>query len=288
MLATLLSSAGSVVPARLARGVGPLATSGASDSAATLAMVRGLGFGTLLAATVVLLVYLFQYRNHVLAGPYRERWRYLAIGVGAAAVYGVAGLVETVGTNAELVAGARTFRLGATLFFFLFAAVGVRAMYRTATGSRGLLTSRELPTWVLPSVLGTFVFTWWVAYLFGPSIAVGVVETVGLAGAVVYTLAYAVATVRAQEGTSIAAVTRQFTPALVAFAAVVVAEQASYYGLGSAVVASSVVMVGRVFTAAFLFATAVAIRQQGGEVSRLYDPTTWRDTDAARSDGASD
>jgi hypothetical protein len=141
---------------------------------------------------------------------------------------------------------------------------------------------------VLPSVLGGFVVTWWVAYLFGPSAVVGAVETVGLAGAVAYTLAYAVATVRAQEGTSIAAVTRQFTPALVAFAVVVVAEQASYYGLGTDVVATSLVMVGRVLAAAFLFATAVAIRQQGGEVSRLYDPTTWRGNDGASYDSATD
>ncbi|WP_136716655.1 hypothetical protein [Halorientalis salina] len=288
MGATLLSQVGFVSSGGLPRGVGPLATSGASESAATLALVRGLGFGAVLAATAVLLVYLFQYRNQVLAKPYQERWRYLAVGVGAAAVYAVSGLVETVGTNADLVAGARTFRLGATLFFFLFAAVGVRAMYRTATGGHGLVTKRELPNWVLPSVLAGFVVTWWAAYLFGPSVVVGAVETVGLAGAVAYTLAYAVATVRAQEGTSIAAVTRQFTPALVAFAVVVVAEQASFYGLGSDVVATSLVMVGRVLAAAFLFATAVAIRQQGGEVSRLYDPTTWRGNDGANYDSATD
>lgn len=288
MLAMLLALVRFVSPSRVLREARPLAASGATESAATLALVGELGFAAVLIATAVLLIYLLRYRNHVLAEPYRERWRYLAVGIGAAGVYAVAGLVEMLGTSEELVAGARTFRLGATLFFFLFAAVGVRAMYQTATGRDGLLTSVELPNWVLPGVLGTFVLTWWVAYLFGPSAAVGLVETVGLALAVVYTLVYAVATVREQEGTSIAAVTRQFTPALVAFAAVVVAEQVIYYGLGDAVVATSLVLVGRILAAAFLFATAVAIRQQGGEISRLYDPTVWRGNDDSRFDSASD
>ncbi len=288
MIAMLLALAQFVSPARMLRAARPLATGGATESAATLALVSVLGFAAVLVATGVLLFYLLRYRNHVLAEPYRERWRYLAVGIGAASVYAVAGLVELLATSEGLVAGARTFRLGATLFFFLFGAVGVRAMYRTATGNDGVLASRDLPTWVLPAVLGTFVFTWWAAYLLGPPLAVALVETVGLAIAVVYTLVCAIATVREQEGTSIAAVTRQFTPALVAFAAVVVAEQSLYYGLGDAVVATSFVLVGRVLAAAFLFATAVAIRQQGGEMSRLYDPTTWRGHEDAQFDSATD
>jgi hypothetical protein len=50
------------------------------------------------------------------------------------------------------------------------------------------------------------------------------------------------------------------------------------------VAATSFVLVGRVLAAAFLFATAVAIRQQGGEISRLYDPTTWRGSEDSQYD----
>ena len=35
-------------------------------------------------------------------------------------------------------------------------------------------------------------------------------------------------------------------------------------------------LVGTVLVAAFLFNTAIAIRQQAGEVDRMYDRTTWR------------
>jgi hypothetical protein len=35
-------------------------------------------------------------------------------------------------------------------------------------------------------------------------------------------------------------------------------------------------LVGTVLVAAFLFDTAVTIRQQEGEVERMYDRTTWR------------
>lgn len=275
---------------------GPLATvadlasgsTAGTDPAATLTVVQLLGFAGLLLAVCVLLAYLVQYRGQVLAEPYRERWRYLAVGIGAAGVYAVTGLAETLATDADFVATAHAFRLGATLFFFLFAAVGVRAMFRTATGRDGLVGSPDVSRRLLPLVLGGFVFAWWVAYLLGSPEGLAVIETVGLAGAVAYTLTYAVATVRAQEGTAIAAVTRQFTPALIAFAVVVVAEQAVRYGVEGAVTAIGLTLIGRVLTAAFLFATAVAIRQQGGEVSRLYDPTTWRGQDGASLDSPSD
>lgn len=251
-------------------------TAAGADPAATLTVVRTLGFAGLLAAVCVLLVYLFQYRGDVLAEPYRERWRYLAVGVGAAGVYALAGLAETLISDPGLAETAHVFRLGATLFFFLFGAVGVRAMYRTATGHAGFLGDAERSRSLFPIVLAVFVLAWWVVYLAGSENVLALVETVGLAGAVAYSLAYAVATVRAQEGTAISAITRQFTPALVSFTVVVVAEQAVRYGLDGVVGAVGLSLTGRVLTAAFLFATAVAIRQQGGEVSRLYDPTTWR------------
>ncbi|MFW5919255.1 MAG: hypothetical protein ACOCSF_03545, partial [Halanaeroarchaeum sp.] len=79
------------------------------------------------------------------------------------------------------------------------------------------------------------------------------------------------------EGTAIAAILRQFVPALVGFTGVVVAEQAGRYaGLDPGVVVG-VELVGTVLVGAFLFTTAVAIRQQGEEVGRMYDRTTWRE-----------
>ncbi|MFB6166136.1 MAG: hypothetical protein ABEJ31_13325 [Haloarculaceae archaeon] len=267
--------------------VGAVATEGpALDPGAVLTVVAALGFASLLGAVGVVLFYLLRYRNAVLAAPYRKRWRYLAVGIGAIGVYAVAGLAETVVAGPRLSEFAHVFRLGATLFAFVFTAVAVRAMYRTATGDRGALAGRRLPARAVPATVGAVVAAWWLAYLFGPPALLAAVETVGLAGAVTYTLVFAVATVREQEGTSIAAVTRHVTPALVAFAGVVVAEQVLRYGFGAAVAAAGVALVGRVLVAAFLFATAVALRQQGGEVSRLYDPTTYRGprTSAAEAD----
>jgi len=100
---------------------------------------------------------------------------------------------------------------------------------------------------------------------------------VGLAGAVTYTLAFAVLTVRDAEGTAIAAILRQFVPALVGFTGIVVAEQAGRYTDVDPGIVVGVELVGTVLVGAFLFTTAVAIRQQGEEVGRMYDRTTWRE-----------
>ncbi|MFT4889161.1 MAG: hypothetical protein ACI9YT_000070 [Halobacteriales archaeon] len=95
-------------------------------------------------------------------------------------------------------------------------------------------------------------------------------------GAVTYTLAFAALTVRNAEGTAIAAILRHFVPALVGFAAVVVAQQAGRYTDVDPGIVVGVELVGTVLVGGFLFTTAVAIRQQGEEVGRMYDRTTWR------------
>lgn len=244
--------------------------------ATTAGVARALSYLLLVAAGVGLLGYLRTFARGVLAEPYRARWRYLAVGVGAAVVYGVAGLAESAG-----VAPAAAFRRGATLFLFLFCAVGMRAVHRSVGGEP--LLPESWGRWLGPAVVGGFVLAWWSAYLLGLPSAVAALEVAGLLLAVAYTLYQAVGTVGAEEGTSIAAFTRQFVPALLAFATVAVAEHAELLYPAAATAAEGVTLVATVLAGAFLFTTAVAIRQQTGEISRMYDPTTWR-SDAVRED----
>lgn len=243
------------------------------QTAATLSAALALGYLIVAAASLGLLWYLRTFARRLLVEPYRDRWRYLAVGVGAAGVYGVAGLVElSVSTAAE------PFRRGATLFFFIFCAVGVRGVHRSVAGGAGPNDRERL---LAPALVVAIAVAWWATYLFAAPAVVAAVEVVGLLAATSFTIYHAVGTVRTAEGTSVAAVTRQFLPALLALAVVAVAEHVGVVAPGAAAVARGVALVGTVLAGAFLFATAVAIRQQGGEIERLYDQTTWRrDPDA--------
>jgi hypothetical protein len=238
--------------------------------ATTLQVANALGYLLLVAAGAGLLWYLRTFAKRLLAEPYRGRWRYLAVGVGAAVVYGAAGLAELLGAT-----GAEPFRRGATLFVFLFAAVGMRGIHRSVGG--GSLVDDGVARWLGPAVVAAFILAWWAAYLFAePAVGAGL-ELVGLLVAVVYAVYRAVGVVAAEEGTSVAAVTRQFLPALLALALVAAAEHVSVFAPDAAAVGDGVALVGTVLAGAFLFTTAVAIRQQGGEIERMYDPTTWRE-----------
>jgi hypothetical protein len=250
-----------------------LAQTGAEAETA-IAVARTLAFAAITVAASVLVYYLTVYVRGILVSTYKDRWWYLAVGVAAAIVYGVSGLAE-LGTAYEDAAAA--FRIGATLFFFLFSAVGMRALYATVKLDRGDFESLSIPGWAWYVVIGAFIVAWWGAYLFGTGGVVGLVEVVGLTGAVIYTLAFAVLTVRDAEGTAIAAILRQFVPALVGFTGIVVAEQTGRYTDIDPGIVVGVELVGTVLVGAFLFTTAVAIRQQGEEVGRMYDRTTWRE-----------
>ena len=245
----------------------PLQQSAADPTVLTVA--RWLSYALVAVGAASLLWYLRRFARRIIATPYRSRWRYLAVGIGAAAVYGVAGLAETGG-----VAPAAAVRRGATLFVFLFSAIGVRAVHRSV-GGRSLVPDGLL-RWLGPLVVAGFVGAWWGLFLLASESAVAALELAGLVLATGYTLYHAVGTVRAEEGTSIAAVTRQFVPALLALAVVAVADHAAALAVGPAAVSGAVSLVGTVLAGAFLVTTAIAIRQQGGEVDRLYDPTTWR------------
>jgi hypothetical protein len=247
----------------------PLATHPPTAAANVLTVTEYLGYGLVALAAVTLCWYLRWYAHRIITTPYRSQWRYLAVGIGAAAVYGLAGLAETAG-----VTPAGTFRRGATLFVFLFSAVGVRAVHRSV-GGPSIVSDRTLQ-WLGPVVVAGFVGAWWGLFLLASPASVAGLEVAGLVVATAYTLYHAVGTVRAEEGTSIAAVTRQFVPALLALAVVAVADHVAALGYGPTAVSEAAALVGTVIAGAFLVSTAVAIRQQGGEVQRLYDPSTWR------------
>ncbi|MFB6071232.1 MAG: hypothetical protein ABEJ76_09430 [Halanaeroarchaeum sp.] len=249
-----------------------------TDPAAALAATQVLAHLVIAVAAVILLWYLYAYTEYVAVGPARHRTWYLAIAVGAAFLYGSSGVLalETdIGWSA-------VFSEGATLFFILFLALWLRAMYYSCR--RGGETGESpLPSWIDYLIIGAFVVAWWsgflVAHRFTP-----VVVSVGWVLASVWALWYAILVVRRHEGTSIAALTRFLFPAVLAFTVTVLADLVGSTMAGAESVVAGTWIVGTVLVGAFLFTTAVAIRQQGGEVERMYDWTTWRAGGRARED----
>lgn len=71
--------------------------------------------------------------------------------------------------------------------------------------------------------------------------------------------------------------TRHLLPAIVCLVAIVVVDLVTGSLSSYGALADATWIVGTTLVGAFLFTTAVAIRQQGGELERLYDWTTWRD-----------
>lgn len=242
---------------------------GGGDPATTVLVARLLAYGAIGVAAAVLLVYLVTYVRNVLAEGFDYEWGYLAVGVGAAVVYGVSGIAAELTEITWLDA----FTEGAVLFFILFIALGIRAMYlseRTADGA-----SRLLPTWVDSLVVGVFVVAWWAGFLLEGNWTRPVVA-VGWVGASIWAMLYAVQTVRRYEGTTLSALTRHLLPTIVCIVAIVMTDLLASVAPVDAGVVDALWLVGTVLVAAFLFDTAVTIRQQEGEVERMYDRTTWR------------
>ncbi|MFB6171505.1 MAG: hypothetical protein ABEJ23_03155 [Haloarculaceae archaeon] len=228
-----------------------------------------LAYVVIAVASAVLLYYLDAYVRYVLANPDRWQWAYLAVGVGAGLLYGLAGLAGALTDLGWL----DVFAEGASLFFILFLALGIREMYFMGPGVDP--TARSLPTWVDYLVVAGFVAAWWVGFLFANPWT-HVVVAVGWVLASAWAIWYAVRTVQRHEGTGVAALTRHLLPAVLCVAGVVLVDLLGEVGLAPAPVVTAVWVVGTVLVGAFLFNTAVAIRQQGGEVERMYDWTTWR------------
>ncbi|SER15899.1 hypothetical protein [Natrinema salaciae] len=242
----------------------------AGDPATTVAIGRLFAYLAMGVAAVVLLYYATIYVREVLAVEAgTEQW-YLLIGIGAAVVYAAAG-VGSLLLEPDWIG---RFADGAILFFILFLALSIRAMYheQPTAGDR----TRLLPTWADYVVIGGFVVAWWGTFLVEssstrPVVAIGWVVTSAWA------VLYAVRAVRVHEGTTFAALTRHLLPAIVCVTAVVFVDLVTSYANGYGALADAAWIVGTTLVAAFLFDTAVAIRQQGGELERLYDWTTWRE-----------
>ncbi|MFD1563402.1 hypothetical protein ACFR99_07565 [Haloarchaeobius amylolyticus] len=248
----------------------PSITFDASDPATTVAIGRLFAYLAMGVAAVVLLYYAVIYIREVLAvEATTEQW-YLLVAVGAAIVYAVAGIASILLEPAWI----GRFVDGAILFFILFLALSIRAMYydQPAAGDRSPL----LPAWADYVVIGGFVAAWWGAFLVETS-ATRLVVAVGWVVTSAWAVLYGVRAVRVHEGTTFAALTRHLLPAIVCVTAVVFVDLLTNHLSGYEALADAIWLVGTTLVAAFLFNTAVAIRQQGGELERLYDWTTWRE-----------
>ncbi|MDQ2050708.1 hypothetical protein RBH26_09425 [Natronolimnohabitans sp. A-GB9] len=248
----------------------PSITFDASDPATTVAIGQLFAYLAIGIAAIVLLYYTFVYVRDVLAADVTDAQWYLFLGIGAAIVYAVAG----VGTLLLEPDPLSLFVEGAVLFFILFLTVGIRAMYHAErTGSD---RSRLLPAWADYAVIAIFVAAWWGTFLVDTDWTRPVV-TVGWILTSAWAIFYGVQTVRVHEGTTLAALTRHLLPAIVVVAGIVCVDLVTSYVDGYGALADAAWIVGTTLVAAFLFNTAVAIRQQGGELERLYDWTTWRE-----------
>lgn len=242
---------------------------GAGDPEATVLFARLFAYLVIAGAATVLLGYLVGYVRYVLAEGFRYEWGYLAVGIGAAIVYGVAGIASQLIAEPWL----DVFVEGAVLFFILFVALGIRAMYHVQRS--GEESSPLLPVWADYLVIAVFIVAWWAGFLTGNAWTRPVVA-VGWVGASIWAVMYGVQTVRVHEGTSLAALTRHLLPAILCVVVVVLTDLVGEFaGIDPAFV-DAVWLVVTILVGAFLFNTAVAIRQQGGEVQRMYDWTTWR------------
>ncbi len=227
-----------------------------------------LAYASIVVSAGVMVGYLVGYVRYVLAADIIEWW-YLAIAGGAAVLYGLAGIAGLLTGVAWLA----VFAEGAVLFFILFLGLGLRALYHAERSPDG--RTGPLPSWVDALIVVAFVAAWWVGFFLEgdwtrPVVAVGWLLASGWA------VLYGVQTVRVHEGTSLAAITRHLLPAVICVVAIVLTDLASLPAGIPAPYVEAVWLVGTVLVAAFLFNSAVAIRQEGGQLQRMYDWTTWR------------
>ncbi len=245
---------------------------GGGDPAGTILATRVLAHASIAVAAAILLVFLGVYVRRVLAEGFEYEWGYLAVGVGAALIYGLAGIA----TDLTGLAWIGAFTEGAVLFFILFVALGIRAMYYADRPDDQ--SKRILPTWVDGLVIAVFVAAWWAGY-FAAGEWTRPVVAVGWIGASAWAVFYGIRTTQANEGTTFSALIRHLLPAVLCLTAITMTDlAASVVDIDQATV-EAVWLVGTVLVAAFLFNTAAAIRQQEGEVERMYDRTIWRQQD---------
>jgi hypothetical protein len=239
-----------------------------ADPAATVSAANLLAYASIAVAAAVLFGYLVGYLQYVLATDTVEWW-YIAVAAGAAVIYGVSGAASMLADASWLA----VFTDGAVLFFILFLALGLRALYHAEQSPDG--RSRLIPVWIDYLVVAAFVAAWWLGFLVEADWT-RLVVAVGWLLASAWAVLYGVQTVRVHEGTTLAAITRNLLPAALCVVAIVLVDLGgTTVGLPAAFV-DAIWLVGTVLAAAFVFTTAVAIRQEGGHLQRMYDWTTWR------------
>lgn len=238
----------------------------------TLDGTRLLAEGTMLVASVILLGYLYWYVRHMLTEVYRHGWWYLGIGVAAGGLYGAFGILEVLYSGAWISSLAR----GAALFFFLFLALGMRAIYNM--GNLDDTRNRTFsPRWFDYLVIAVFIIGWWTGFLSDRGGWVLAVETAGWLVACMWAVIYGVRSVDVHEGTSLAALIRHLLPVIVTFSVVVIVDIVGVWTNRLDNLVPATWIVGTVLVAAFLLNTAIALRQKGAEVERIYDRTTWQE-----------
>lgn len=252
----------------------------AMDPAGALADTQAIAYGFIALASVGLLYYLYAYGKFVLAVRTERRnlW-YFAVGLVAAALYG------TLGVYAAMAPGdwPEVFAEGATLFFIMFFALGFRALYLSAPtigrwdpDDDSLdLFHRYLPPWLDYLIIGGYIVAWWGTFLFARGLT-DVVVAVGWLLASAWAFVWAILLVRQHEGTSLTALVRHLFPAVIAFTITILADLVGTYVAPASEVVTATWIVGTVLVGAFFLTTAIALRQEGGEVERIYDWSTYR------------
>ncbi len=239
----------------------------------TLELVRLMSYSVVSVASSVLLYFLVVYVKFLLADVYRHGWWLVGTATGAGIIYGVSGSIRVY--HDSLIAG--SFEKGASLFFILFLALGIRSIARLESGEELTRPSLFVTYGFDLLVVGVFVIAWWVSFsLWRPNWLI-VVEGLGWGGMLLLALYFGIRVVRRHEGTSIASVIRHLLPAVICFGGVVLTELAHRLtGTGSSL-AEAVWVVGMVLVGAFLFNTATTLRQEEAELHRMYDRTTWKE-----------
>lgn len=255
----------------------------AADPAAALAAAQALAYAVIALSALGLLYYLYTYGKFVLAARKARRnlW-YFAVGNGAAVIYGITG-VYSLTTDVQSV---EVFSEGATLFFIMFFALGFRAIYfsapkigpGTGKGSGTDAFRQYLPLWLDYLIIGSYIVGWWGTFLFARAWT-DLVVAVGWLLASGWAFTWALLLVSRHEGTSLAALTRHLFPAIIAFTVAILADLAGTYLAPANNIVTATWIVGTVMVGTFLLTTAIALRQEGGEVERLYDWTTYRGRD---------
>lgn len=238
----------------------------------TLELAQLMSYSIFSLASLILLYFLVLYVQFVLAENYRHGWWFLAVATGAGIIYGGAGLLHGYAD----VTVADSFRKGASLFFILFLALGIRAISRIDDGSGNEETLSVLDYGFDFLVVGLFVVAWWVSFTLRHPDWLLVVEGVGWVLMLGFALYFSVKAVLRHEGTSIASVVRHLLPAIVCFGGVILVEVLHRLTGQWTNLAEAVWIVGMVLVSAFLFNTATTIRQEQAELHRIYDRTTWQ------------